>query len=231
VLSHATLTSRLAHAVELGPAACPLTWRICHAARDLLEVDGAALTLENSTPGHVTLCTTDRRSELLDDLQDVLEEGPSVYAFTTGSPTTAPLGEAKAALWPQFAAAARQIIGSAGVVWAVPMRPGGQTLGTISIYRLIPGGLAEPLDAAQVMADAAGTMLLTDPQAFLESPDGGGWSSRAVVHQATGMLIAQLGISADSALAILRDYAFDNRTELRQVADDVIGHHLDFSRL
>jgi hypothetical protein len=194
-----------------------------------MDADGASITLENCTPGHVTLCATDRRSELLEDLQDVMGEGPCLYAFATGKLTTAPLGGAAAALWPQFAVAARKLIGPAGVLWSLPMRPGGQILGTISLYRLTSGHLAESLDAAQSMADTAGTMLLTDPQAFLESPNGGGWSSRAVIHQATGMLIAQLGITADSALAILRGYAFDNSTELSQVASAVITHQLSFS--
>lgn len=228
MFSHVMLTSRLARAVRAGPASRSLPWRVCHAARDLMRADGASITLENSTPGHVTLCATDRRSELLEDLQDVLGEGPSLYAFATGKPVGAALGESAASLWPQFAVAAREIIGRAGVVWSVPMRPGGQTLGTVSLYRADSGQLAESLAATQPMADSAGAMLLTDPQAFLESPEGGGWSSRAVVHQATGMLIAQLGISADSALAILRGYAFDHHTELRRVASAVISHNLTF---
>lgn len=41
MFSHATLTGRLAQTVGLGPAASPLTWRICHAARDLLAADYA----------------------------------------------------------------------------------------------------------------------------------------------------------------------------------------------
>lgn len=226
---HARLASRLAQRVGRGSASRPLPWRLCHAARDLMGADGASITLENTTPGRVTLCATDRRSELLEDLQDVLGEGPYLSAFATGQAATAWLSGPTAARWPRFAAAASKVIGAAGALWSVPMRPGGQTLGTLSLYRLTQHELAEPLDAAQPMADAAGAMLLTDPQAFLDSPQGGGWSSRAVVHQATGMLIAQLGISADIALALLRGYAFDHHTELRHVAEAVVTHQLDLS--
>jgi hypothetical protein len=207
----------------------PLPWRVCHAARDLMGADGASLTLEDTTPGRVTLCVTDRRAELLEDLQDVLREGPCLSAFATGEPATAPLGGSAAAQWPRFAAAARRIIGPAGVLWSVPMRPGGQTMGTVTWYRLAAGQLSESLVAALPMADAAGAMLLTDPQAFLESPQPGSWSSRAVIHQATGMLIAQLGVSADRALAILRGYAYEHHTELRAVATAVTSHQLDLS--
>ena len=38
--------------------------------------------------------------------------------------------------------------------------------------------------------------------------DSGAWSSRAGIHQATGMVIAQLGISPDDALAVLRAHAY-----------------------
>lgn len=226
---HARLSSRLAERVGRAPASRPLPCRLCHAARDLMGADGASITLAGTTPGRVTLCATDRRSELLEDLQDVLGEGPYLSAFATGQAAITWLSGPAAARWPRFAAAASRIIGAAGALWSVPMRPGGQTVGTLSLYRLTHGQLAEPIDDAQPMADAAGAMLLTDPQAFLESPQGGGWSSRAVVHQATGMLIAQLGISADSALALLRGYALDHRTELRQVAQAVVTHKLDLS--
>lgn len=229
MFSHARLANRLAQAVGRGPASRSLPWRVCHAARDLIGADGASITLENTTPGRVTLSATDRRSEQLEDLQDVLGEGPYLSAFASGRVATARLGGRAAGRWPRFAAAARDILGPAATLWSVPMRPGGQTVGTLSLYRLAHGRLAEPLAAVQPMADAAGAMLLTDPQAFLESPQEGGWSSRSVVHQATGMLMAQLGISADSALALLREHALGHHTELRQVAAAVVGHKLDLS--
>jgi ANTAR domain-containing protein len=231
VSSHARLSSRLTQWVGKGPVSRPLPWRVCHAARALMGADGASITLENTTPGRVTLCATDRRSEQLEDLQDVLGEGPYLSAFATGQTATAWLGGRAAARWPRFATAARGILGPAAVLWSVPMRPGGHTVGTLSLYRLAHEPLAEPLDDAQPMADTAGAMLLTDPQAFLEAPQGGGWSSRSVVHQATGMLMAKLGISADGALALLRGYAFNHGTELRQVATAVVSHKLDLSTL
>lgn len=228
VTSHAPLISRLSRAVGQFPTSCPLPYRLCHAARDLLGADGAAITLENSTPARVTVCATDRRAERLEDLQDVLGEGPCPQAYAAGKLTTAPLGTAAAARWPEFAASARKIIGPAGVVWSVPLRPANQTLGTLSLYRLSQGPLAEPLDAAQAVADKIGALLLIDPQGVLDSPEGG-WSSRAVVHQAAGMLIAQLGVHADGALAILRCYAFARGSELIHVARAVVERELDLS--
>ena len=227
MFSQASLISRLWQTVGQEPASRPLPCRLCYAARDLLAADGASITLENSTPGRVTLCSTDRCAELLEDLQDVIGEGPCPYAFAAGRPMIAALGAAGAACWPQFAAAAKKIIGPVGVVWSLPIRPARQTLGTISLYRLAHGNLAEPLDAAQSLANSAGAVLLTNPQAFLDSCAA--WSSRAVVHQATGMLIAQLGVHPAGALAILRSHAFASNQELTQVAAAVVDRKLDLS--
>jgi hypothetical protein len=38
----------------------PLTWRACHAIRDMLGADGASITIENSSMARVTLCASER---------------------------------------------------------------------------------------------------------------------------------------------------------------------------
>jgi hypothetical protein len=228
--SQAALLRRLTETAGAYPPSRPLPWRLGHAVRQVLAADGASITLENSSPGRVTPCATDRRAYLLEDAQEVLGEGPSPDAFTTGRPVVASLAQPGPAPWPRFMAAAKRIIGPRGVLWSVPMRATGDILGTLSLYRLAPGPLAEPPDGAQFLADATGRLLLTDPLAFMESPVGGGWSSRAVIHQATGMLIAQLGVHAEGALAILRCYACNRGAELVQVARDVVERKLDLSR-
>jgi AmiR/NasT family two-component response regulator len=54
------------------------------------------------------------------------------------------------------------------------------------------------------------------------------WSARAELHQATGMVIAQLNIPADDALALLRAHAYAHDTTLGDVAQQVITRQLDF---
>jgi len=53
---------------------------------------------------------------------------------------------------------------------------------------------------------------------------------RAEVHQATGMVVAQLGVSATDALARLRAYAFVEQRLLSDVAHDVVSRRLRFTR-
>ncbi|MEU0094833.1 ANTAR domain-containing protein [Kribbella sp. NPDC006257] len=52
------------------------------------------------------------------------------------------------------------------------------------------------------------------------------WSARAEVHQATGMVVAQLHMPANDALAILRAHAYD--TTLAEIAHQVVIRQLDF---
>jgi hypothetical protein len=63
---------------------------------------------------------------------------------------------------------------------------------------------------------------------------GGGWldhsyGHRAEIHQATGMVLAQLKISATDALARLRAHAFVHQRLLIDVACDVVNRRLVFT--
>ena len=225
----ATLLSRLAQAVAREPAEHPLTWRVCHAAREVMGVDGASITMDNSAPSRVILCATDMRSDMLENLQDVLGEGPCRDAFDLGQPMQTGLDRHAASRWPQFVPAAEKIVGPEAVLWAFPMHSAGDVIGTMNLYRLSQGPLAESIDAVQFLADTLAATLLREPSALAEMADASAWSSRAVVHQATGMLVAQLGVSIDDALAVLRSYAFANSAHLAHVARAVVERKLNLT--
>jgi hypothetical protein len=224
------LASQFTLALAEAHTNMPLPQRVGQTARDLAGADGASITVENSTPNRVTLCATDRPADLLEDIQDVLGEGPSMDAYNFGQPVQTGLGEGRAARrWPQFVPAADHIVGRRGRIWAYPLRSASQVIGTVTFYRLTGQALAKRAHDIETLANSIAATLLTDPQAFSELPNAGGWSSRAVVHQATGMLIAKLGVGASEALALLRSYAFFAGAELREVATEVVEHRLDLT--
>lgn len=211
-----------------------LAERICRAAVEGLEVDGAAISLLTSSDLRETLYASDATAELLEDLQFSLGEGACVDAATGGGPVLVPdmNDPAQTSRWPFYAAA---VVDQAriGAVFAFPLQWGTINLGVLDLYRRVPG----PLSAAQVRdaisaADAAGLLLLglrTDPD-----PDGDAvwdrsWSRRAEIHQATGMVVAQLGISPTNAFARLRAHAFTEGVALGDVARDVVARRLRFS--
>jgi AmiR/NasT family two-component response regulator len=102
----------------------------------------------------------------------------------------------------------------------------------LDLYRVAPGPLSgrQQRDAISA-ADAAALMLLdlrTDPGEITAWDRS--WSTRAEIHQATGMVVAQLGISSQDAFARLRAHAFAEHRMLGEVAEDVVARRLIFSR-
>jgi ANTAR domain/GAF domain len=206
----------------------PLPLRLCLACARLLGADGGAITLAYTGSQRVTLCVTDEVAARLEDLQEVLGQGPGPDAYRSGQAVTAELGSAAAvAQWPMFAAAARAAAGGAAL-YALPIRPEGPVLGVLTLHQLTPRPLNCETAAALFLADALGAALLQD----LDGQDelgAGPWASRAQVHQATGMVIAQLGVGADDALALLRAHAYAHDTSVDAIAAQVVGRSLDFT--
>ena len=229
MVDHASLSGRLARAVAERPPELPLAQRTCQALQELLGADGASVTSNNLTVRRMTWCSTDERSEKLENLQDVLGEGPCRDAFTSRLPVTTGMDRWAASRWPHFIPAAERIIGPRGVLWSLPMRIVDTLIGTISLYRLAGNTLAEPIDAAQTLADAAALMLLNDLATRSEVPGTGPEISRSVVHQAVRKLMTQLDTGADDALAVLRARAFTADTQLAEVARAVLNGTLDLS--
>ncbi len=223
------LLRRLAEALAAEPHHDPLSWRLCHASRRLLGVDGASITLENATPDRVTLCATDDRSSALENLQDVLTEGPCVDAFRHDHSVHTLVDVAAARRWPRFIPAAADVVGEQGALWSVPMHANGEVIGALSLYRLTLAPLGEEGETVQFLADTVALTVAHDPAGSIALSDARDWGSRAQVHQATGMLIGQLGLRPDDALALLRAYAYASAIPLRDVARDVIARRLDLT--
>jgi len=225
-----------------------LARRICEACVAGLDVDGAVMSLLTASVSRETLWATDATAELLEELQFTLNEGACMEAATTGRPVlVADLGHSTAtARWPVFAAAVAEQ-SAVQALFALPLQWGTVNVGVLDLYRITPGALsgAQCRDALSA-ADTATLMMLglrTDPRDNDSDTDhdvdggpvgGSGWldhsiSSRAEVHQATGMVVAQLGVSATEALARLRGHAFVEQRLLIDVARDVVSRRLRFT--
>ncbi|MCW2523947.1 MAG: hypothetical protein JWO63_2282 [Frankiales bacterium] len=203
----------------------PLPSRLCEASRVLLNADGASITVENGSLNRVTLATTDGLASRFEDLQEVLDEGPSLEAYRTGSVVTALLSERR---WPELTESLGEAASSLSV-YAVPMRPSSRVLGVCTWLGRDPAQIAPDLQAAQFLSDAVGVALLNDPAATAVYGQGGPWAARSEVHQATGMVTAQLKVSPEDALAMLKAYAFAHDLDLLSLAKLVTGRRLDFA--
>ena len=202
----------------------PLANRLIAALTPTLEMDGGAITIGYETAERSTLAVTDPLAERVEELQDVLREGPSLDAFRTGRPVAeGPAGQQSR--WPTLSQSLSERH-DAIHLYAVPMMPGSRVLGVVSTYRHPGAPLEFDRDGAQVLADAIGVAILgrlgrTDSTDLL-------WSTQDGVHQATGMVMAQLRIPPADALALLRAHAFAHGVTLADVAEVVVTRRLDF---
>jgi hypothetical protein len=230
-----TVTRALLGFVRDGDDGAGLAQRICQACVDGLDIDGAAISLLTASVSRETLWASDPTAELLEDLQFTLNEGACMEAATTGRAVlVSDLRHAtETARWPMFAAAVAEQT-DVRTLLALPLQWGTVNLGVLDMYRQTPGGLA----AAQwrdalAAADTAALMLLGQRT----EPGGGGsgeWLDHAVghraeVHQATGMVLAQLDLTAADALARMRAHAFVRQRLLIDVARDVVARKLVFT--
>lgn len=220
-----------------------LAQRICRACIAGLDVDGAVLSLLTATVSRTTLWASDATAELIEELQFTLNEGACMEAATTGRPVLVPdlRHSTETARWPMFAAAVAEQT-KVRALFALPLQWGTVNLGVLDLYRLTAGGLsaAQYRDALSATDIAALLMLgqRTDPTLGVELGEDSGISEswlnessghRAEVHQATGMVLAQLEISATEALARLRAHAFVEQRLLIDIAHDVVSRRLRFT--
>jgi hypothetical protein len=225
VTNRSTVLARLAGSVATGARDQPLAVRLCVACVEILGADGGAITLASTRPERLTVSTSNGTSARIEDLQDVLGEGPGQAAFREGRTVVTHVDGGAGGPFPMFTELAGDIAGPL-TVWAIPMHPGGATIGVITLYRA-GGTLSESLDDAQFLADAVGAALLDDTTAG--NVPFAAWSDRARVHQATGMVVAQHAIAPDDALALLRAHAFAENATLDEIARAVVDRQLGFT--
>jgi hypothetical protein len=208
---------------------------VCAAAVGGVGVDGAGVTVMIGPTVRETVAATDAVAAELEELQVTYGQGPCVDSFADGGPVIAQDLETGQYLrrWPAFTPAALR--SGARAVFAMPLQIGAIRLGVLDLYRFGPGGLSpSELADALVFADTVGMLLLDAASgAPLDTADLAGQPPdpsvhQAVVHQATGMILAQLGCSADAAFARLRAYAFLHDRRLSDVARDVVERRLRF---
>ncbi len=218
--------------------------RICELCIDTLPVTGAAITAMTSNDHQVLLWASDAVATKIDELQFRLGEGPCVQAFESRLPVLVPdIAEGTQERWPVFAAAARRDTPARGM-YVFPLHGGPISIGVLDFYRDQPGEFdPEHLARARRAAEVAfWTVLGSRPIARLDpagapepDPNPDDWPSdlpleRREVYQATGMVIAQLDLSPDAALATLRAHAFVHDRPIDAVARDVVARTLRFDR-
>lgn len=224
------LLVRLArHLASVADSGGALPDRLCRAAVDTLGCDGGAITLAYTHVERVTLSATDDTALLVEEAQDVMGQGPGHDAYGTGTYTRFDLLDVDGPdpRWPLLES---EVLTSLAplVIHAVPMlQKGDRVMGVLTLYQR-GTGLEVDVESALIVARVTATALLSDGPS-LQGVGQGPWAERAEVHQATGMVVAQLGIHEEDALALLRAHAYSHDQSLGATAHAVVIRELSFS--
>ncbi|MFC7813382.1 GAF and ANTAR domain-containing protein [Streptomyces sp. NPDC057367] len=203
--------------------------RLCRTAVRLLPVTGASASLRGEGVP-VRLCASGDRASYLAEIQATLGDGPCVSAAEAGAPVLARdlASGADAGRWPVYAQQATAV--GVRAVYALPLGSDAVCLGTLDLYRDTPGPLTGPdLRTARLVAGVMTVALMAlerGEDAWLDELAG----DHDEVYRAVGMIMAQLGVGADEALARLRADAFARGRSAYAVARDVLAHHRRFDR-
>lgn len=205
---------------------------LCRVASRILSARAVAVSLMTERGPTGIVAALDEESQVVEELQFILGEGPCWEAFETRAPVLVPdvLGDA-ALRWPGYTAATH----AHGVrsAFAFPLQVGHARLGVLDVYRERPGPLATgALENALALATIA-TEALIEGQG--EANDGSAprgveeaLESSFPVYQAQGMVMVQQGVPLDEAMARLRAHAYAEDRTLGSVARDIVARTLCF---
>ena len=121
-------------------------------------------------------------------------------------------------------------------MFGFPLQVGAVRLGALNLYRDRPGSLSDDQHAdSLVMADVAAHQVLamqgqTGPDPVAAQLDVGA-DFHLNVHQASGMVAAQLGITVGEAFVRIRAHVFSHGMTLSEVAGDIVARRLRFDAL
>jgi GAF domain-containing protein len=185
----------------------------------LLEVSDITISFLGASD-QLTLCTSSDDSRTLDEWEFTLQEGPCFDAGVTSTSKTAETAPSNTNPWPRLSAKAHAI-GYQSIA-GVPLRAGGTTFATLNLQdrhgTITPETLADAEQIAKELASLVVGSLSQQPPAEHDT-----------FHQATGLVMAEMGIDAGSAADVLRAHAWSHDRLLMDIAPEVVARTLTFS--
>jgi hypothetical protein len=197
----------------------------------VLPVDRAALMIGGPSTTWEPLGATDEIAARIEAHQVVAGEGPAVDAAQRGGPVLVDDMSVQFDRWPGLTTALG--LDAYGAMFAFPLQIGAIAVGVLDLYRNEPVPIeADELTAMLAVADIVTMVLLSRPPPDVDANAIDAWwtpsPTSSEIHQATGMVVAQLSVTPRIAYLRLRAYAFSNDRPLTEVAREVIERRLRF---
>ncbi len=206
---------------------------LCELFITALPVAGASISVLVPSGAHLTLASSDEVAARIDQLHFELGEGPQWAAALSGDIVSITDVSAHShERWPVFGAAVGEL--PVGSLFCIPMRMGAVTLGVATLYCAAPLRLTldQQISALAIASSIAGSAALQALRSASDDKASESFSTPALrreVHQATGVMLVQLNVTATVAYARLQAYAFANGRTVEDVAHDVVAGILNFT--
>ena len=201
-----------------------LLQRVVDVAHEVIDAaDCASITIDLAGRTY-TAVHTDSRTLRVDAEQYDAGDGPCLQSAHTGE-TVLDVG-AGGRRWPRFAEAAAE----EGILsfLAAPLSAAGQPLGALNLYGTAPAAF-DTVDADVVtLLTTTVSRAIADFARFrsaLEVADAlrAALENRAPIEQAKGIIMADHGVDADQAFALLRARSQNSNRRVRDLAADLIA--------
>ncbi len=208
---------------------------LCGLFVELVPVSGASITMFRRPGSQSTICTSNETASRLDELQFDLGEGPRWEAARSGRASiSADVRSDPHPEWPIFGHAAAGL--GVGALFSFPIRIGNELMGVADLYRDTAGPLgdeatARALSLSHRVAAPAAERARRSADSSVSDEGRAAPAIRREVHQATGMILMQLDISAAEAFGRLQAHAFAHERTVEDVARDVVERRLNFREL
>lgn len=224
----------LGAAVVGAPSPLAAADRLCAACVELLDVDGAAISLIRDGATQGTFGSSGRLSRTLDELQYTYGEGPCLDAVAGNRLVSAEdLDAPYERRWPALVEAL--LAHGIRSVFAVPVTVASTAIGALDLYRHRSGPLDGDAMTGSLWAAGLASLpllgLMDGAVDWQQAADDGGPHQlasleRVEVYQATGVLISAFGVSAADAVARLRAHAVASGLTASEVAYRVLDRSL-----
>lgn len=207
--------------IDAEGAGMELPSALCSRAATLVGVSDVTIAVIGLPDRRVTLCASSERARTLDQWQFSLNQGPCLDATSSGKVTfgRTTAGESP---WEELAVKAREL--GYGAIAGVPLMVGSVVYGAMNLQSDDGDIPIATLEQAVALAGATALRILTRVADAVS--DESRPIDRAAIHQATGVVAFQLGISTDDALAVMRARAFTDDLLLEDLAAAVLDRGL-----
>ncbi len=198
--------------------------RITRIAVEVVEpCEGASLTMRRAGLPD-TPAASDDWARALDEMQYVEQEGPCLDCMRTGHLIRVRdlATDVRFGYYGPRAAAT-----GARTVISLPLTADGTTVGALNLYSRTPDAYGPEHVALGELIVAHASLAVQAATAFYSCQELAGQlrealASRAVIEQAKGVLMTQLGLDAEAAFEALRTQSQDRNRKLREIAAEVV---------